>query len=87
MRGIGLIGAVEIVADKTTREPFDPSAAGYLQQTCQDHGLIGRALAGTTFAVCPPLIITREQIDELIDILKKGLDATAAKYASVRRAS
>ena len=28
-----------------------------------------------------------EQIDELIDILKKGLDATAAKYASVRRAS
>ena len=87
VRGVGLIGAVEIVADKTTREPFDPSAAGYLQQTCQEHGLIGRALAGTTFAVCPPLIITREQIDELIDILKKGLDATAAKYASVRRAS
>jgi adenosylmethionine-8-amino-7-oxononanoate aminotransferase len=87
VRGVGLIGAVEIVADRTTREPFDPSAAGYLQQTCQEHGLIGRALAGTTFAVCPPLIITREQIDELIDILKKGLDATAAKYASVRRAS
>ena len=87
VRGVGLIGAVEIVADKTTREPFDPSAAGYLQQTCQEHGLIGRALAGTTFAVCPPLIITREQIDELIDILKKGLDATAAKFASVRRAS
>ena len=87
VRGVGLIGAVEIVADKTTREPFDPSAAGYLQQTCQDHGLIGRALAGTTFAVCPPLIITREQVDELIDIMKRGLDATAAKYASVRRAS
>ena len=87
VRGVGLIGAVEIVADKTTRKPFDPSAAGYLQQTCQDYGLIGRALAGTTFAVCPPLIITREQIDELIDILKKGLDATAVKYASVRRAS
>ena len=82
VRGVGLIGAVEIVADKTTREPFDPSAAGYLQQACQDNGLIGRALAGTTFAVCPPLIITMEQVDELIDILKKGLDATAAKYAS-----
>jgi adenosylmethionine-8-amino-7-oxononanoate aminotransferase len=87
VRGVGLIGAVEIVADKTTREPFDPSAAGFLQQACQDSGLIGRALAGTTFAVCPPLIITRGQVDELIDILKKGLDATAAKYASVRRAS
>ena len=87
VRGIGLIGAVEIVADKVKREPFDPSAVGFLQQCCQDNGLIGRALAGTTFAVCPPLVITREQVDELIDILGRGLDATAAKFASVRRAS
>ena len=87
VRGVGLIGAVEIVADKVKREPFDPSAVGFLQQCCQDNGLIGRALAGTTFAVCPPLVITREQVDELIDILGRGLDATAAKFASVRRAS
>jgi len=87
VRGVGLIGAVEIVADKATRKPFEPSAIGYLQQVCQDNGLIGRALAGTTFAVCPPLVITREQVDELIESLQKGLDATAAQYASVRKAS
>jgi len=87
VRGVGLIGAVEIVADKQTRETFDASAAGYLQQACQDAGLIGRALAGTTFAVCPPLVITKAQIDELIDSLGRGLDATAAKYGRVRKAS
>ena len=87
VRGVGLIGAVAIVADKATRKPFEPSAIGYLQQVCQDNGLIGRALAGTTFAVCPPLVITREQVDELIESLQKGLDATAAQYASVRKAS
>ena len=87
VRGVGLIGAVEIVADKKTRRPFEPSAAGYLQQACQEHGLIGRALAGTTFAVCPPLVITAEQVDELIDCLRRGLDDTAARYAGVRKAS
>ena len=87
VRGVGLIGAVEIVADKKTRQPFEPSAAGYLQQACQENGLIGRALAGTTFAVCPPLVITAEQVDELIDCLRRGLDDTAASYAGVRKAS
>ena len=38
VRGVGLIGAVEIVADKATRKPFEPSAVGYLQQACQEHG-------------------------------------------------
>ena len=87
VRGAGLIGAVEIVADKVTKQPFEPAAAGYLQQACQDAGLIGRALAGTTFAVCPPLIITKEQIDEMIESLRKGLDATAAQYYAQSRAS
>jgi adenosylmethionine-8-amino-7-oxononanoate aminotransferase len=87
VRGRGLIGAIEIVANKTTRQPFEPAAIAYLQQACQDNGLIGRALAGTTFAVCPPLIITKSQVDELVDCLGHGLDATAAEYASVRKAS
>ena len=87
VRGKGLIAGVEIVADKTTREPFDPSAVGYLQQACQDNGLIGRAVAGTTLAICPPLIISQGQVDELIDSLGRGLDATAAQYAGVRKAS
>ena len=87
VRGVGLIGAVEIVADKATGEAFDPSVVTYLQQACQDNGLIGRALAGTTFAVCPPLVITKEQIDELIDSLGRSLDETAEHALKSRKAS
>ncbi len=83
----GLIGAVEIVSDKATAEPFDPSIATYLAQACQDNGLIGRAVAGTSFALCPPLIITNEQVDELIEGLGRGLDATAAYASKMRKAS
>jgi adenosylmethionine-8-amino-7-oxononanoate aminotransferase len=87
VRGVGMIGAVEIVADKASRTHFAPAAAGYLQKACQDNGLIGRALAGTTFAVCPPLIMTRENVDELIEKLGKGLDATAEQFGRGRKAS
>lgn len=87
VRGVGLIGAIEIVADKTTKASLPPAAIGRLQQACQDNGLLGRALAGTTFAVCPPLVITKEQIDELIEALGKGLDATASEFSAARKAS
>ena len=76
VRGAGLIGALEIVADKVSGEPYDPSVVGFLAQACQDNGLIGRALAGTCIAFCPPLIITEGQIDELIEKLGKSLQQT-----------
>ncbi len=78
VRGKGLIGALEIVADKISGEPFEPSVVGFLAQACQDNGLIGRALAGTCIAFCPPLIITKSQIDELIEKLDRSLQQTLA---------
>ncbi len=76
VRGRGLIGALEIVADKDSGEPFDASVVGFLAQACQDNGLIGRALAGTCIAFCPPLIISENQIDELIEKLDRSLQQT-----------
>ena len=76
VRGRGLIGALEIVADKASGEPYDASIVGFLAQACQDNGLIGRALAGTCIAFCPPLIITKSQIDELIEKLGLSLQQT-----------
>jgi adenosylmethionine-8-amino-7-oxononanoate aminotransferase len=76
VRGAGLIAAVELVANKSTRESFDASVAGFLAQACQDNGLIGRALAGTSMAFCPPLIITEAQVDELIEKLGVSLEQT-----------
>jgi adenosylmethionine-8-amino-7-oxononanoate aminotransferase len=77
VRGMGLIGAVELVADKASKRPFDGNAiGGYCQKQCEERGLILRALGGNSVAICPPLIITRAQIDELADTLGTALDAT-----------
>jgi adenosylmethionine-8-amino-7-oxononanoate aminotransferase len=76
VRGRGLIAALELVSNKATGEGFPPSVAAYLTQACADAGLIGRPVAGTAFALCPPLIITETQIDELVEKLSIGLAAT-----------
>lgn len=76
-RGMGLIGALELVQDKNTRQPFDPAlgVAAYAGKCALARGIITRAL-GDTFNVCPPLIITIEQVDDLFDRIALVLDDT-----------
>jgi 4-aminobutyrate--pyruvate transaminase len=77
VRGMGLIAALELVANKESKQPFDDNSVGaYCQQACEDNGLIVRALGGNGIALCPPLIITAAQIDELVEKLGRALDAT-----------
>jgi adenosylmethionine-8-amino-7-oxononanoate aminotransferase len=77
VRGSGLIGALELVANKETGEPFVGGAVGgYAQKMAQDNGLLIRTVAGSCLGFCPPLIITSEQIDEMIDKVAPALDAT-----------
>jgi 4-aminobutyrate--pyruvate transaminase len=77
VRGRGLLAAVELVANKDTRQAFsDGSVGAFAQQACQDNGLIVRAIAGSSLGICPPLIITRTQVDELIDKLVLSLNQT-----------
>jgi 4-aminobutyrate--pyruvate transaminase len=78
-RGIGLIGAVEIVADKNSREQFpaDVKAGAIVAEKIFEHGLIVRGLPGDAVATCPPLIIEDNQIDELFDKFERGLDDAA----------
>jgi 4-aminobutyrate---pyruvate transaminase len=74
-RGVGLIGAVHLVADKASRAAL-PSAGGIgplIQQSAMDRGVLLRAAPDAVY-VCPPLIITRAEIDELVDALKAALD-------------
>ena len=79
VRGMGLIGAVELVANKKTRQAFaDNAVGGVCQQSCEDHGMIVRAMGGNSIALCPPLIINESQVDEIIHKLTKGLDAALA---------
>jgi 4-aminobutyrate--pyruvate transaminase len=73
-RGEGLIGALEFVADKPTKAPFEaPGAFGArLAELCQEEGLIVRAI-GDIVAFCPPLIISQAEIDEMFNRFGKAL--------------
>jgi 4-aminobutyrate--pyruvate transaminase len=78
-RGVGLVGALEMVQDKQTKQSFDPKAGvgAYFMKCSQEHGLLTRAM-GDIVAVCPPLIITDSEIDLLLQRLGKALDETLA---------
>ena len=77
-RGIGLIGAVEMVRDKTTKQSFDPKAgvAAYLVRRAQHHGAILRNMPGDIVAFSPPLVISEAEIDEMMGCFGKALDDT-----------
>ena len=74
-RGVGLMGAVELVKDKETSAPFDPigSAGPVLAEVGHSEGIILRAI-GDVLAVCPPLIIKENEIHELFDRFENTLD-------------
>jgi 4-aminobutyrate--pyruvate transaminase len=76
-RGIGLLGAVELVQSKETKAAFDAKLAvgAKCMAFCQEHGLIVRAI-GDAVAVCPPYIVSESDIDEIFDRFARGLDAT-----------
>ncbi|CAK0758180.1 Putrescine--pyruvate aminotransferase [Azospirillaceae bacterium] len=79
IRGVGLLAGIELVANRVNRTPFDPGL-GFgtrVQRLAEQHGLIIRTM-GDTIAVCPPLIVNIDEIDELLRRLTRTLnDATA----------
>lgn len=79
-RGVGLIGALELVADKTTKAAFPGKIGlgGKVVVLAQEEGLICRAVAGDSIALCPPLIIDEATIGEMFDRLARALDKAEA---------
>jgi 4-aminobutyrate---pyruvate transaminase len=77
-RGLGLIGGVELVANKKTRQAFAPTqgVGARAVRFAEDEGLIARSVMGDVLTLCPPLIITTAEIDELFDRLGRALDKT-----------
>jgi 4-aminobutyrate--pyruvate transaminase len=77
-RGLGLIGAIELVADKASKRSFDaklgvgPRAVRF----AEEEGLIVRFIVGDIVSICPPLIIAPAEIDELFGRLGRALDRT-----------
>ena len=76
VRGVGLIAAMELVADKATHKNFEPAAkvAPRLVALMQEHGVIGRPSINDALCFSPPLIITKAEVDEMLDRTSKALD-------------
>jgi len=83
VRGAGLIAGLELVADKATRRPFSAigKAGALASEAGHENGLIVRAI-GDTIALCPPLIITADEVEELVRRLAKTLDQAAERIRS-----
>lgn len=79
-RGVGLLGALEMVADKPTKRSFEAKkmVGALCVKHCEKEGLILRNLPGDSIAVCPPLVISEVEIDLLFDRLTIALDHTNA---------
>ena len=77
VRGKGLIAAVELVRRTAPREPFAASdgVGAFCADTCHQTGLVLRNM-GDSIAICPPLVINENQIDELVTKLAGAIDQT-----------
>ncbi|HKR36440.1 MAG TPA: aminotransferase [Steroidobacteraceae bacterium] len=83
-RGVGLIGAIELVAHKGSRRPFEAAlgVGSRCAEYCIEQGLITRASADSIL-FCPPQIITALEIDEMFDRFGEALDRTAHWLRSI----
>jgi 4-aminobutyrate--pyruvate transaminase len=83
VRGKGLIAAVELVADKSTKARFEPVGKVGMRffERAHDHGLIARAM-GDSIALCPPMIITSAQVDEMLRRFAATLEDVRAWVAA-----
>jgi 4-aminobutyrate--pyruvate transaminase len=81
VRGIGLIAAVELVEDKAARRNFAPArkVGAKFVKLAEQHGLISRAMVLDSIGFSPPLVITRAEIDEMLDRFGRALDDLAVQ--------
>ena len=77
MRGKGLVGCVECVADASAEDvlALDKSVGAMIDAHCQENGLILRPIINMC-VFSPPLIISESQIDQMFDILEGGIRKT-----------
>ncbi|MBE0617469.1 MAG: aspartate aminotransferase family protein [Proteobacteria bacterium] len=89
VRGLGLFAGVELVADKTTKACFSPERkmASKVGAAAFRRGLItypgdggADGIRGDHILVCPPFVITEEQIDLLVETLREAIgEVTSGK--------
>ncbi|MEX3671681.1 aminotransferase [Paraburkholderia phenoliruptrix] len=76
VRGVGLMAAIEFVADRATKERFDAQAkvGARVSKAARDRGLIARAMPhGDILGFAPPLTITKAEIDDIVGITRQAV--------------
>jgi adenosylmethionine-8-amino-7-oxononanoate aminotransferase len=90
IRGRGLFRGLELVANRASKEPFDPTLrlAAAVKRRGMEHGLMCYPMSGTIdgrlgdhILLAPPFIINERHVDELIDKLSRALDAAITETA------
>ncbi|WP_439366089.1 aminotransferase [Bradyrhizobium sp. DASA03005] len=88
VRGVGLLGAVEFVADRQTKRRFDPQlkVGARISKAARDRGLIARAMPhGDILGFAPPLIVSEHEIDEIVELAyratKQVMDELTKEFA------
>lgn len=76
VRGVGLVAGIELMADRESRTSFDPAwkVGPKVAALAEAEGLIIRAM-GDTLAICPPLVITQDELEDMIGRLGRALAA------------
>jgi 4-aminobutyrate--pyruvate transaminase len=87
-RSVGLVGAIELMADGRRRIPFEPElkVGTRVVERALEQGVILRPLVDT-ISFCPPLIIRPAEIDFLFDVVGRALDQVASELAGHARAA
>ena len=80
VRGRGLMVAIDMVADKKTKAPLGRGSdfPGEIAQRTFDNGAMVRPVGGSVIILSPPLVITRGEIDKIVDALADAFDTVAA---------
>jgi 4-aminobutyrate--pyruvate transaminase len=81
VRGIGMVAAIELVADKAAHRNFDAALkiGPRLAKLGEEQGVILRGLANDTIAFSPPLIMTEAEVDEMVERTGRALDELAVQ--------
>jgi putrescine aminotransferase len=82
VRGLGMLGSIELVRNKATKERLAPeqSAGGVCRELCIDNGLVMRAV-GDSMIISPQLIMNHSEIDTMLEKVIRALDQTAEHYS------
>jgi adenosylmethionine-8-amino-7-oxononanoate aminotransferase len=83
VRGLGMVGALELVQNKETKESFPVSAkvAARICAAAYKNGLLFRVMGRDVIGFAPPLVCTEAEIDKIIDRLRKSMDEVFAEDA------